>query len=67
MKDSMGYSSHHHWMCLFTYCLILVMTCLWTLLGKHNIDTWLLGMVCHPILAQISPPAFSGITVSMCY
>ena len=25
------------------------------------------GMMCHPILAQISPHAFSYITVAMCY
>ena len=25
------------------------------------------GMMCHPILAQISPTALSGITVAMCY
>ena len=25
------------------------------------------GMMCHPILAQISPIALSGITVAMCY
>ena len=46
MKDSMGYSSHHHWGCLFTYWLIFVMTCLWTFLGKLNIDTWLLVAWC---------------------
>ena len=46
MKVSMGYSSHHHWGCLFTYWLIFVMACLWTFMGKLNIDTWLLVAWC---------------------
>ena len=46
MKDNMGYSSHHHWGCLFINCLIFVMTCLWTFLGKLNIETWLLVAWC---------------------
>ena len=46
MKDNMGYSSYHHWGCLFINCLIFVMTCLWTFLGKLNIETWLLVAWC---------------------
>ncbi len=46
MKDNMGYSSYHHWGCLFINCLIFVMTCLWTFLGKLNIEAWLLVAWC---------------------
>ena len=41
MKDSMGYSSHHQGVYLLI-ALLFVITCLWTFLGKLNIETWLL-------------------------
>ena len=49
MNDSMGYSSHLHGGCLFTYCLILVRTCLCTFSGSQDIDIWLLwhGVTSH--------------------